>query len=109
MTARIARYAEFWPYYLREHAGPRTRAVHFFGTGLALLALFAFVLTGRWLWLTLAPFAGYGPAWIGHFFIEKNKPATFQYPLWSLVSDFRMFFIWLGGGLDRELKKAGVN
>jgi len=108
MSGRIATYAEFWPYYLREHGRPRTRAIHFFGTGLVLLFLIAFLISGQGIFLLLAPFAGYGPAWVAHFFVEKNKPATFEYPLWSLFSDFRMFFVWLSGGLGKELKKAGV-
>jgi hypothetical protein len=107
-TLRITTYREFWPYYLREHAKPRTRAIHLFGTGLATAALIAGLATGR-IWLAvLAVFAGYGPAWYAHFFVEKNRPATFTYPLWSLFSDYRMAFTWLTGGLKRELARAGV-
>ena len=108
MSEGIASYQDFWPYYLREHAGPRTRAIHFLGTGLVLVSALAFALTGKLLWLIILPFAGYGPAWFAHFFVEGNKPATFKYPFWSLISDFRMFFTWLFGGLSDELRKAGV-
>ncbi len=106
---RILSYREFWPHYLREHAKPRTRYIHYCGTGLVLLCLIAFSVTRDWIFLILAPFAGYGPAWFAHFFVEKNKPATFRYPLWSVVSDFRMFFTWLAGSLPHELIKAGVS
>jgi hypothetical protein len=106
--SKITTYREFWPYYLREHASPRTRAIHYVGTGLATASLIAAIVTGNpWL-LVVMFFGGYGPAWIGHFFIEHNKPATFTYPLWSLFSDFRMAFTWLTGGMGRELTKAGV-
>jgi hypothetical protein len=105
---RINSYAEFWPYYLREHSKPRTRAWHFLGSTLALLGLFAAAVSGN-PWVLLVPLvAGYGPAWIGHFFVEKNRPATFQYPVWSLISDFRLYLVWLSGRLDAELRKAGV-
>jgi hypothetical protein len=108
MTAKITRYAEFWPYYLREHSNVNCRRLHFIGTSLALLSLFtAFIFMLPWL-ILLALVAGYGPAWIAHFFIEKNRPATFTYPFWSLYSDFRMYFYWLTGKLTGELKKAGV-
>ena len=108
MSAPIRRYSEFWPYYLREHADPGTRGLHYFGTGLATAALLALIATGR-LWLIpIGLFAGYGPAWIGHFFVEKNRPATFKYPLWSLISDYRMAFAWITGRLGRELAKAGI-
>jgi len=105
---RIATYREFWPYYLREHADPRTRTIHFFGTGLATVLLVAALATRQYWLLVVMLFAGYGPAWFGHFFIEKNRPATFTYPFWSLFSDFRMAYAWLTGRLDVELARAGV-
>jgi hypothetical protein len=108
MSEKITEYAAFWPYYLREHSTPNCRRLHYAGTTLALLSLVAaIVLMMPWL-ILLALVAGYGPAWIAHFFVEKNRPATFTYPFWSLYSDFRMYFYWLGGKLPAELKKAGL-
>jgi len=108
MAARITRYRDFWPYYLREHAKPETRAIHFGGTFVATISLIAFIATRR-LWLIPVVLAGgYGPAWVAHFFVEKNRPATFTYPLWSLISDYRMAWAWLTGRLHAELDKAGV-
>jgi hypothetical protein len=104
----IETYRDFWPYYLQEHAKPATRNLHFLGTGLAVASLVAALAIGRpWLGV-VALFAGYGPAWIAHFFVEKNRPATFTYPFWSLISDFRMAFTWATGHLSEELAKAGV-
>ncbi len=101
-------FADFWPFYLRQHAQPRTRALHYAGTSLVVaLVLFA-AATGRWAWLLAIPVAGYGFAWAAHFIVEKNRPATFTYPLWSLAADFRMWWLWLTGRLGRELEKAGV-
>ncbi|TNE41443.1 MAG: DUF962 domain-containing protein [Alphaproteobacteria bacterium] len=108
MAQKIATYAEFWPYYLREHSDPNCRRLHYLGTTLALLCLIAAIGTAAPGFILAALIFGYGPAWIAHFFIEKNRPATFTYPFWSLFSDFRMYFIWLGGKLPRELEKAGI-
>ena len=108
MTERKASYAEFWPFYLVEHGKSSTRNLHFLGTGLALMfVVLAIVLLNPWLILA-ALVSGYFFAWIGHFFVEKNRPATFTHPIWSLISDFRMFFFWVAGRLPAELEKAGV-
>ena len=101
-------FAEFWPFYLREHSKPRTRALHYAGTSLVVAIAVLALLTGRWAWLIALPIAGYGFAWIAHFAVEKNRPATFTYPLWSLAADFKMWGMWLTGSLGRELERAGV-
>jgi hypothetical protein len=108
MSEPIRRYSEFWPYYLREHAKPETRGMHYLGTGLATATLITALVTRKWWLAPLALLVGYGPAWIAHFFVEKNRPATFRYPLWSLASDYRMAFAWITGRLGAELVKAGI-
>lgn len=109
MTApRLHSYAEFWPHYLRQHADPRTRAIHAAGT-LAALVLLAWGLLAGPVWLALvAVLVGYGAAWTSHLLVEGNRPATFGHPFWSLGSDFRMAWLLLTGGLHAELEKAGV-
>jgi len=104
----IATYADFWPYYLQEHARAETRAFHYAGTALATACVLAWVVTGNPWFVPGALLAGYGPAWISHFFIEKNRPATFTYPFWSLISDYRMAWRWLTGRLGEDLLRAGV-
>jgi hypothetical protein len=89
----IPTYAEFWPFYLREHSRPTTRTIHFIGTGTAVCCVFAGLVTGAFWTVPLALVAGYGPAWFAHYFVEKNRPATFTHPRWSLASDFRMGFL----------------
>jgi hypothetical protein len=106
--AAIRSYREFWPYYLNEHKQPKTRALHLAGTGVTIALLAAGIVTANIWFLPAAVLAGYGPAWFAHFVVEKNRPATFRYPLWSLISDFRMAATWLAGGLHRELKRAGI-
>ncbi len=88
---------EFYPYYLQEHQNPTCRKLHFIGTGLLFLILGYAVISGNYSWLLAIPVVGYGFAWVGHFFFEKNKPATFKYPVFSLVSDFKLFFDLLLG------------
>jgi len=84
--------AEFYPFYLGEHANPACRRLHFVGSTLTLLCLLAFVVTVNLLWLLAAILCGYGFAWIGHFFFERNKPATFRQPLYSFMGDWRMYW-----------------
>ncbi len=88
---------EFYPFYLSEHAHPVSRTLHFMGTALVFVVFFYALISQRWSFLALVPVIGYGFAWVGHFFFEKNKPATFQYPGYSLASDFLLFFDLLLG------------
>lgn len=101
-------FAKFWPYYLREHSRRRTRTLHYIGTTLVVALALAALLSGSWLLLLALPVAGYFFAWIAHFTVEKNRPATFTYPLWSLAADFKMWWLWLTGRLRPELDRAGV-
>ena len=99
-------YREFWLYYLRAHRRPGTRLLHYVGSLCALVLLAAAFFWADWRLLIAAVFAGYSLAWIGHFGIEKNRPATFGHPFWSLLSDYRMLGLWLTGRLDPELRRA---
>ena len=108
MAAVIASFGEFWPFYLRQHSRPLTRGLHYLGTGGAILATAAALATGRLLFLTLLPVLGYGFAWAAHFFVERNRPATFTYPLWSLAADFLMFAKMLRGQMGDEVQRAGL-
>ena len=103
---RIATFEEFWPFYVREHSKKATRTMHFVGTT-AFMACAAGALLLRKPKLLLAmPLAGYGPAWFSHFFIEKNKPASFTYPVWSLLADLRMWSLTLRGVMDAEVDRV---
>lgn len=87
---RIPSFEAFWPFYLGQHALPLCRHLHFVGTNIGLACVVTAIVTQQW-WLLLGmPLSGYGFAWVGHFIFEKNRPATFTYPLWSLMGDFRM-------------------
>ena len=108
MARQHRSFAEFWPFYLREHSRPRTRALHYAGTSLVVAIALLAAATQRWWWLLAIPLAGYGFAWLAHFRVEKNRPATFRYPLWSLAADFRMWWLWLTGRLELELRVAGI-
>ena len=109
MSAATPRtYDEFWPYYLRQHAKLRTRQWHIVGTGAAVALLLGSLVAASPSLFVASLVAGYGPAWLAHFLVEKNRPTTWRYPVWSLASDFRMAGLWLSGGLARELEKAGI-
>lgn len=99
-------FKDFYPYYLTEHADPTCREFHFTGTLLFFVILFVAPVFGMWWAYLLLPVVGYGFAWAGHFFFEKNKPATFQYPLLSLGSDFIMFYHILTNQIDDKLAAA---
>jgi hypothetical protein len=98
-------YEEFWPYYVSQHMQPGTRMLHVLGTTAVFGCLAAGFLASP-LWFLLSPVAGYGPAWIGHFCIEHNTPATFRYPAWSLRGDLRLYRLTLLGRMGPELERA---
>jgi hypothetical protein len=90
-------FAEFYPYYLEEHRHPTCRRLHYVGSLLVLVTLGYALISGQWLWLLALPVIGYGFAWVGHFAFERNRPATFQYPLYSLMGDWVMLKDMLTG------------
>lgn len=90
-------FAEFYDFYLREHSNLTCRKLHFIGTSGVFALLLLFFFTGNLMILAALPFVGYGFAWIGHFLFEGNRPATFRYPYWSLLGDFRLFWDILSG------------
>jgi hypothetical protein len=103
---KIESFEQFWDFYVGEHKNKATRILHFIGTTAAVGCVAGGLLTKkRWL-LLVAPVAGYGPAWISHFFIEKNKPASFKYPLWSLQADFVMWWKTLSGQMQAEVDRV---
>ncbi len=104
MEKQYKTFREFYPYYLSEHTNPTCRTLHFIGSWIVLGILVAAVVTGHLLWLLAIPVAGYGFAWVGHFFFEKNRPATFTYPLFSFVGDWVMFFQLLTGKIPFNVR-----
>ena len=88
---RFNSFAEFYPYYLSEHRNSTCRRLHFVGTSLVIFILVLAIGNGAWWMLLVLPLAGYSFAWVGHFFFEKNRPATFKHPLYSLLGDFVMY------------------
>ncbi|DBA65547.1 hypothetical protein WJX79_002243 [Trebouxia sp. C0005] len=108
-TVPISTYNEFWLHYLREHSKPQTRALHYFGTTAGLVLWTYALWTHTFRLLPVGLFTGYFCAWVGHFFVEHNKPATFKYPGWSFISDWVMLGYWASGNLQPQLKQAGVS
>jgi hypothetical protein len=108
-VTRITRFRDFWPCYLREHARPGTRALHYAGTSLVVVLLGVLPFAhARLLLAASIPVAGYGFAWISHGLVEHNRPATFRYPFWSLRADFVMWYRFMTGHMSRDLARAGV-
>jgi hypothetical protein len=107
VAGRIESYAEFWPFYLSQHSHPANRALHLAGTGAGIALLAAGLAIQDWRPIVAAAVAGYGFAWAGHFLVERNRPATFTYPLWSLLSDLRLFGLFVTGRLKAELERQG--
>ncbi|PZU85545.1 MAG: DUF962 domain-containing protein [Chryseobacterium sp.] len=94
---KIKTYKEFYQFYLTEHSKPLTRAFHFLGILLVFVVIFYVIKSGKERFLWYCPIFGYGFAWFSHAVFERNTPATFKYPIWSLASDFRLFFELLIG------------
>jgi hypothetical protein len=104
MDKRIESFEEFWAFYVREHSQPLNRTLHFIGSSIGL-ALLAGAALGHIYLLPAAAGVGYAFAWYGHFFIEKNKPASWSYPLWSFKADWVMWFKILTGTMDEEVRR----
>ena len=102
----IRSYEDFWPIYLREHMNKTCRVLHYIGSSWAILCMLMLVITLNWIWFVAGFVGAYGMAWIGHYGFEKNRPATFQYPLWSFASDWRMFARFLSGKLTADLQQV---
>ena len=106
MEKKYTSFKTFYPYYLSEHASKTNRTLHFCGTTLLLLVLIFGLVNQNYKSFILIPILGYGFAWVGHFFIEKNKPATFTYPLYSLGADFVMFWHILTAQINKKLEES---
>jgi hypothetical protein len=102
---QIKNFEDFWPYYVQEHRAAGCRLLHFIGSALGLVCLASTFVTGNLWFILLGLMSGYGFAWVGHFFVERNKPATFQYPLWSFRADWRMWRLMLLGRMCEEVER----
>jgi hypothetical protein len=94
---RFTRFADFYPFYLDEHRHPVSRRLHVLGTSIALALLITALLTRNGWWVAVALVQGYAFAWVGHFFFEHNRPATFRYPLFSFMGDWRLWWETVSG------------
>jgi len=100
---------EFFDFYLLEHSDPTCRVLHYIATMTMAAGLIAAIVTGKWLLILTGISTAYVFAWIGHFFFEHNKPASFSYPWASFKSDARMFGIFLSGKIDERMEQARIN
>jgi len=101
----IPTFDAFWSVYLREHTRPGCRALHYLAAVAALTIVAVAVMRQHWSLLFAAPVAAYGLAWVGHFTIEKNRPATWAYPWWSLRAEVRMARLALLGRIRDEIRE----
>lgn len=106
---KITSFKEFYPFYLAEHSNATCRGLHYVGSLLVLVVLAYGLISQQYTILWALPVIGYGFAWIGHFIFEHNRPATFQYPFYSLASDWVMLFQFLTGTLPKEHFKTEQN
>jgi hypothetical protein len=97
---------EFWDFYVSEHKSKANRILHFIGTTAAMGCLATAAITRKKRFVLAAPVVGYGFAWVGHFFVEKNKPASFKHPLWSLRGDFKMWSLMVRGKMQAEVDRV---
>ena len=103
---RFNSFEEFWPHYVAEHSQPATRTLHALGTTAGVACALSLIAQRKWKLLPVALIPGYGAAWLAHFLIEKNKPATFDHPLWSLRGDYKMIGMMLSGEMDAEVERV---
>lgn len=108
MSGRYATFRDFYPYYLSEHRNATCRKLHFAGSTLVLAIVALAIATMNAWWLLAVPLAGYGFAWVGHFAFEKNRPATFTYPLWSFMGDWVMYWQLATGKIRFDERDAGA-
>jgi len=106
MEQSPANFDEFWPEYVRAHSNKTNRTLHVIGTSLALACLVAAIFKRRPMLLLLAPVLGYGFAWCGHFFIEKNMPSSFSHPIYSLRANALLWWKTIAGDMDAEVKRV---
>ena len=106
---RFNSFEAFWPYYVAEHSQSATRALHALGTTASVACALTLIAKRKWKLLPLALLPGYGTAWLAHFLIEKNKPATFDYPLWSFIADYKMIGLMVSGKMDTEIERVHGN
>jgi hypothetical protein len=102
----IKSFAQFWPHYVADHQRPATRVLHLIGTTVGIACAVLFIVQGRWWLFPLALIPAYSAAWVGHFFVEHNKPASFQHPLWSFIGDYKMIGLMLMGKMRDEVERV---
>jgi len=101
-------FESFWPEYVRAHGQPGTRAIHLAGTLAGWVLLILAVALRHWWWILAALVISYALAWMSHFFVEHNRPATFEHPLWSWWADQKMVALMLSGKMGEEVRRCAA-